>query len=77
MLIEVYGKEDCTYCSRAKSLLDSKNLPYEYYDVEIDDELNEFSAHRAGGYRKVPRIFIDNQFIAGYDGLRDWLKKQP
>lgn len=77
MRIEVYGKEDCTYCARTKSLLESKNLSYDYFDVEVDDALNEESAARAEGYRKVPRIFIDNQFIAGYDGLRDWLKKQP
>ena len=76
MNIEVYGKEDCTYCARTKQLLESKNLTYDYFDVEVDATLNEASAFRAGGYRKVPRIFIDNQFIAGYDGLRDWLKKQ-
>lgn len=77
MKIEVYGKEDCTYCNRAKQLLDSKNLPYDYYDVEANPELNELSASRGNGYRQVPRIFIDDQFIKGYDGLRDWLKANP
>lgn len=77
MKIEVYGKEDCTYCDRTKALLAQNNLSYDYYDVEKDQILNEASAARANGYRKVPRIFVDNEFLAGYDGLRDWLKKRP
>ena len=76
MKIEVYGKEDCTYCARTKALLEQHNFLYDYFDVEKDNKLNEESASRANGYRKVPRIFIDNEFIPGYDGLRDWFKKR-
>jgi len=75
--IEVYGKEDCTYCVAAKNLLDSKNMPYTYYDVGVETHLKDQIIERSGGYRKVPQIYIDNEFIAGYDGLRDWLKANP
>lgn len=75
MRVEVFGKEDCTYCSRAKALLEQKNISYEYYDVEAEPALKESMMQRSGGYQKVPQIFIDNEFVAGYDGLRDWFKK--
>jgi len=67
-IIEVYSKEWCPYCLKAKSLLDSRGLDYTVLDVtsdrELEDEMIEKS-HR----RTVPQIFINNNSIGGYDDL--------
>ena len=36
MKIEVYSKDNCSYCTRAKGLLDRMSLPYEVKELNID-----------------------------------------
>jgi len=66
--IEVYSKEWCPYCLKAKSLLKSRGLDYTVLDItsdrKLEDEMIEKS-HR----RTVPQIFINNNSIGGYDDL--------
>jgi len=67
--IKIYTTTYCPYCVRAKSLLKSKNLPYQEIDVTSDDELRERMI-TASGRRTVPQIFIDGRPIGGFDELR-------
>ena len=67
--IEIYTKEDCTYCERAKLLLSQKNLTYKEIFVDKDPKALEAMLSRAEGRRSVPQIFIDGRGIGGYDDL--------
>lgn len=70
MNIVIYGKKDCSFCSAAIDLLAEYQWGYEYYDVESDDfDINNL-LERTNGNRKVPAIFIDDQYIGGYAELR-------
>ncbi len=66
--IEVYSKEWCSYCIKAKALLRSKNLEYVEHDVnsgtEAEQEMRMRSQRRA-----VPQSFIDGQSVGGYADL--------
>ena len=66
--IEVYSKEWCPYCAKAKALLRSKQLDYEEIDITSDAEGEQAMVARAQR-RTVPQIFIDDQSIGGYDDL--------
>lgn len=66
--IEIYSKEWCPYCTRAKSLLRSKKLKYEEIDV-TSDAVREQEMVGRSRRRTVPQIFIDNESIGGYDDL--------
>ena len=66
--IEIYSKEWCPYCSKAKSLLTSKEVGYEEIDVTNDVEREEEMIQRSQR-RTVPQIFIDNESVGGYDDL--------
>ena len=66
--IEVYSKEWCLYCTKAKALLRSKQLDYEEIDITSDAE-GEQSMVARSRRRTVPQIFIDDQSIGGYDDL--------
>ena len=66
--IQIYTTSNCSYCVRAKRLLDSKGLSYEEIDLEgQEDELLKLKART--GWRTVPQIFIDDKLIGGYNEL--------
>lgn len=66
--IEVYSKEWCPYCAKAKALLRSKQLEYQEIDVTSDAGGEQDMVTRSRR-RTVPQIFIDDQPIGGYDDL--------
>jgi len=66
--IVVYSTERCSYCVLAKKLLESKGLTYREIDVSHDEALQQEMVERSGR-RSVPEIFIDDDFIGGYDDL--------
>lgn len=68
MTIEIYSKDWCPYCSKAKSLLKSKQLEYQEIDITSDVALEEIMIQRSNR-RTVPQIFIRGQSVGGYDDL--------
>ena len=66
--VQIYSTDWCPYCSAAKSLLDSKGVPYEEIDV-TEPSLRIAMVERANGRRTVPQIFIGDRHIGGYDDL--------
>ena len=67
--IEIYTKAFCPYCSRAKSLLDSKGVTYEEIDITMGGPKRAEMIERAEGRSTVPQIFIDGKHIGGSDDL--------
>ncbi len=66
--IEVYSKEWCPYCAKAKSLFKAKDLEFEEIDITSDAD-GEAQMIRRSRRRTVPQIFIDDKAIGGYDDL--------
>lgn len=66
--VEVYSKQQCPFCDRAKSLLQSKGVSYIEIDI-TDDEAHTLEMMRRSQQRTVPQIFIDNESIGGFDQL--------
>lgn len=67
--VEIYTGMMCGYCTRAKRLLDSKNVDYEEIDVSLSSELRARMRSRAGGRTSVPQIFIDGDHVGGCSDL--------
>ena len=67
--VEIYTKFGCPYCHRATRLLDSKNAPYEEYDITMGGPQRAEMIQRANGRTTVPQIFIDGKHIGGSDDL--------
>jgi len=65
----VYTTDYCGYCVSAKSLLKSKNIPFEEIDVSKDQALRLEIAQRSGR-RTVPQIFIGDESIGGFMELK-------
>ena len=67
--IEIYTKAFCPYCSRAKSLLDSKGVDYEEIDITMGGPKRQEMIQRANGRTTVPQIFIGETHVGGCDDL--------
>ncbi|EIL97967.1 MULTISPECIES: glutaredoxin 3 [Rhodanobacter] len=67
--IEVYSTAVCPYCVAAKNLLKAKGLAWDEIRVDTDLAQREAMLTRSGGHRTVPQIFINDQFVGGYDEL--------
>lgn len=71
MKIEVYGKENCPYCVRAKEWLAERNLSYTYTDVLKNLSVAELIALKEKyNMNTVPIVVINNELIGGYSELK-------
>lgn len=64
----VYSSPGCTFCVRAKGLLESLNISTQSIDLSLDPDLAE-KLSKKYNWRTVPMIFIGDEFIGGYDDL--------
>lgn len=67
--VEIYTKDWCGYCARAKALLTDKGVAFEEYDITLGGPKREEMLERAPGRTSVPQIFIDGAHIGGSDDL--------
>ncbi|MEO6579836.1 MAG: glutaredoxin 3 [Sphingomicrobium sp.] len=69
--VEIYTKDWCPYCVRAKRLLAEVGAEIAEYPVDRGGDARSVMIQRAGGRTTVPQIFIDGQHIGGCDDLFD------
>ncbi len=68
MAIDIYTKITCSYCMRAKALLEQKQVSFNEIKIDNNADLRNEMIKRSGGVT-VPQIFIDEQHIGGCDDL--------
>jgi GrxC family glutaredoxin len=66
--VEVFTTANCSFCLRAKRLLEARGVPFVEIDVGEDPEQRADVVQRTGR-RTVPQIFIDGRSIGGYEEL--------
>lgn len=74
MKIVVYTKANCPNCVSAKQLLQAKGLEYIEVDVEKIPATMELLQRQFPEVRQMPQIFINDERIGGFTGLREWIK---
>ncbi len=67
--VTVYSTTVCPYCVRAKQLLERKGVAYK--EINLSNEAPEVRVElmQRTNHRTVPQIFINQQFIGGFDQL--------
>jgi|TARA_R110000744_G_scaffold76556_2_gene151677 glutaredoxin 3 len=69
----VWSKPNCTFCVKAKDLLDQNNI--EYSENEIGNGFTkEQLLEVVPTARSVPQIFLDGKHVGGFDSLESILK---
>ena len=66
--VEIYTKDYCPYCKRAKHLLTTKGVSFEEYDI-TNDAAGQRDMIQRSERRTVPQIFIDGFHVGGSDDL--------
>jgi len=69
--IEIYTKNVCIFCDRAKSFFKSKKLSYLEYNIDKNPKEFKIMLKRSNYQKKLPQIFIDNYHVGGFDNLID------
>jgi mycoredoxin len=62
-LIKMYATTWCGDCRRAKRWFDSHDIPYEYINIEEDDDAAEYVVRVNKGMRSVPTIVFPDGSI--------------
>ena len=72
MKVEIYTKNNCIWCDRAKLLLDSKDIEFKEIDLSDDQKREKFYNSIGENVKTVPQIYIDDLRIGGYQDLVVW-----
>ena len=76
MNLEIYSKDWCPYCKKAKALLQAENISYTEIDITQDEDREKEMIERSGR-RSVPQIFLDDQRLGGFDDLAALRSRGP
>ena len=72
--IQIYGTRICGFCSAAKRLCEQHGVAYEEILLDQDPE-RRMALVEQTGWRTVPMIFLDGEFIGGFQELRGVISK--
>ena len=73
MKVELYTKDLCIWCDRAKGLLNAYSIDFVEFDLSNDEERLKFYENIGNNVKTVPQVFIDDKRIGGYQDLKEWL----
>lgn len=75
MAIEIYSKDNCSYCVQAKQLLKIHGKDYVEYKLD-EDFTREILLSKFPEARSYPVIVIDGFNIGGYDQLNKYITEE-
>ena len=64
MKFTIYSKEGCSYCEKAKRLLDLAKVEYRVYKLDRDFTKDQFISEFGYG-SSFPRILADGKLLGG------------
>ena len=64
----IFTKYRCSYCDRAKTLIEQKGFEYESINIEEENNI-EILLKKNKYARTMPQIFINDKLIGGYTDL--------
>jgi ribonucleotide reductase alpha subunit len=75
---KIYTKTTCGYCTKSKNLLKLNNILYDEINLDNDEErlafYQELSNKIGTNVNTVPQIYLDDEYVGGYDALVETLK---
>ena len=75
MKITIYGKDNCTYCTMAKNLAESKGAEVRYLSMGKDYTAQNFMAEFPGA-RTFPQVVFNGTKVGGYAALVELLTNE-
>ncbi len=76
MQIDIYGKENCTFCDQA-AVLAQKIDGAEWQLLKLDEDYTADDLfEKAPSAKTFPQIFIDGKLIGGYQQFLGWSQER-
>ena len=69
--VTIYTGNPCPYCAAAKTLLKTKNVEIQEFDIWKDAAKAKEMIQRTNGAKTIPQIFIGDHYIGGNDQLQN------
>ena len=66
--LEIYSRDNCSYCRMAKQVLKGRGITFKEYDVTHDRSLADEMRKRSSR-QSVPQIFLNFEHIGGFDDM--------
>ena len=73
MKVEIYSKESCPFCVKAKNLAERENLDFDYYMLN-EDFTREELFEKFPTARTFPQITVNGKSIGGYDDFQTYIE---
>ena len=67
----ILTRNDCDFCEKAKQLLVDDGVPYSQTNILADPVIIKLMI--VAGLKTVPQIWCENEYIGGYNELREHL----
>ena len=74
-MIQLYTKENCPYCLKAKQLLKTMNMEFTEEKLDVDFT-REILLEKFPTARSYPVIVVDGFYIGGYSQLSEMISSQ-
>jgi glutaredoxin 3 len=68
--VVVYSTGNCSYCERAKGLLEGLQIPYTEVRLDVDKRHHREFLRVTNGARTVPQVVIDGRYVGGLAELQ-------
>jgi glutaredoxin 3 len=68
-IVDIYTKQTCPFCVRAKALLSQKNVSFNEIKIDNNSDVRTKMIERSKGAYTVPQIFINEDHVGGCDDL--------
>lgn len=76
MKIVIYSKNNCIYCTKAKTMLNSLGVKYAEKKLEEFDTVDDMLEDIGRKVKTMPQIKIDGELIGGYHQLVEYFDDQ-
>ena len=68
-MIEIYGRNNCSYCKKAKELCQEYELTFTYYSIDENPAYFMEFMKLFPNAKTIPQIVWDGKLIGGYNEL--------
>jgi len=68
--VEIYSKDNCPFCTKAKHLLNTMNIPFTEHKLDVDFT-REILLEKFPSAKSYPVVVVDGFHIGGYTQLSE------
>ncbi len=68
--LSIYTVSTCSFCQRAKNMLDEAGVKYDEHVLQRGDEKLRWVLEKSGGRKVFPQLFVDDVHLGGFYELK-------